>query len=63
MNVAWCFLLIGMHNCNLCKENYTKYYRVMLGKFNDGIREEFCGSMLTIGLGDGMGMFLYGFRD
>jgi hypothetical protein len=34
----------------------------MLGKFNDGIREEFCSSMLSIGHGNGVGMFLYGFR-
>jgi hypothetical protein len=49
MNSAWFYFLVGTHNCNLCREDCTEYYKAMLGKVNGGIREEFCGSILRHG--------------
>jgi len=52
MNSAWFYFLDGMHNCNLCREDCTKYYKAMLGKVNGGFREEFCVCIHRLGPGN-----------
>jgi hypothetical protein len=45
-----CFwLLVGLYNCNLCRVDCTIDYYFVLGKYNDGNIEEYCGSVLRFG--------------